>query len=221
MNTLVPATPAGVALTGDGKVKIYVLDSKGNYGDVILWYGTKQVWGDANGVAIENGDVVIENGCGFALNNSLKVDAAGKESTARNAQLSPASITVSGQVDLVCANVVPTGYSINGNSTPVAFDLTDIVPQTPAGVAITGDGKIKIYTLDSKGNYGDVIVWAGTKESWVDSSSQAIEKGTVALAPGAGFAVNNSLKVDAAGKESTARNAVASAAILKLPSPIK
>ncbi len=219
INTLKPATQNGVTLVGDGKVTIYALDTDGNYGTPIVWYGTKGYWSKDNGASkLADGEIVLRDGQGFALNNALKT-LNGEESTHRNAKLSPATITVSGEVDFVCANVIPYGYSINGNATPVAFDLRDIEPQTPAGVTLTGDGKATIYLLDTDGNYGTPIVWYGSKKYWSQDNG-ATSIGETMLGAGVGFAVNNALKTlnDA---ESTHRNAKASAAVLKIPAPVK
>jgi hypothetical protein len=219
LNTLKPATQAGVVLVGDSKVKIFVLDEGGNYGTPIVWYGTKGYWSKDNGATkIPDGEVVIENGEGFALNNGLKT-LDGVESTNRKAVESPAVLTVSGEVDLVCSNVVPYGYSINGNSTPVAFDLRNVIPQTPSCITITGDSKVKIYTLGLDGNYGAPIVWYGSKGYWSQDNGATEIKETI-LKPGEGFALNNGLKT-LDGVESTNRKAVESSAVLKLPAPIK
>jgi hypothetical protein len=219
LNSLKPTTTAGVTLTGDGKATVYVLGTDGNYGTSVMWYGSKGYWSKDNGATkIADGEVVIKNGEGFALNNSLKT-LDGAESTNRKAVESPAAITVSGEVDLICSNVVPFGYSINGNSTPIAFDLRDVVPQTPAGVAITGDGKATVYLLGTDGNYGTSIIWYGSKGFWSQDNGSTEIKETI-IPPGVGFALNNGLKIKD-GVESTARGSVESSAVLKLPAPIK
>ena len=219
LNTLKPTTPAGVTITGDSKVTVFVLDEAGNYGTPIVWYGSKGYWSKDNGASkIADKDVVIVNGKGFALNNTLKT-LNGVESTGRQAKASPASFTVSGEVDLVCANAIPYGYSINGNSTPVAFDVRSIIPQTPKLVKITGDSKVTVFLLDKDGNYGTPIVWYGSKNYWSQDNG-ATEIAATPLNPGQGFAVNNTLKT-LNGVESTGRQAKASDAVLKIPTPIK
>ena len=219
LNTLKPTTPAGVTITGDGKVTVFVLDEEGNYGTSLVWYGSKGYWSKDNGASkIADKDVVIINGKGLALNNTLKT-VNGVESTGRTAKASPAAFMVSGEVDSTCANAIPYGYSINGNSTPVAFDVRDIVPQTPALVDLTGDGKVTLFLLDEDGNYGTSIVWYGSKKYWSQDNG-ATQIAATPLNPGQGFAVNNTLKT-VNGVESTGRTAKASPAILKIPSPIK
>jgi hypothetical protein len=198
---------------------VFVLDEAGNYGTPIVWYGSKGYWSKDNGATkIADKDVVIINGKGFALNNTLKT-LNNVESTHRNAKPAPAAFTVSGEVDFTCANAIPYGYSINGNSTPAEFDLRSIIPQTPALVDLTGDGKVTLFLLDEEGNYGTSIVWYGSKKYWSQDNG-ATEIAATPLKPGQGFAVNNTLKT-LNNLESTHRNAKASPAVLKIPSPIQ
>lgn len=64
-------------------------------------------------------------------------------------------------------------------------------------------------------------MWYGSLGGWSTDGISLISSGNVTLTPGQGFAVNNSLKVlPATGAESTARTAVASPAVLNLPSPV-
>ena len=216
-----PKTPAGVDVSGDNKVQIFVLDDAGNYGDTIAWFGkTLKGWSKDDGAtAIANGEVTIGNGKGFAVYNNLKVNANGVEAT-KNATASSLIFLVSGKVDLTCANVAVSGYSVNGNSTPVTIDLSAIVPKTPAGVTLTGDNKIQIYLLDDAGNYGDTIAWFGkTLQGWsMDDGATKIATGTYMLPPGKGFAIYNNLKVNSNGVEAT-KNATASSVVLQLPVP--
>ncbi len=221
LNTLVPQTPAGVDISGDAKVRVYVLDDAGNYGDAITWYGkTLKGWSKDDGATkIADGEVSIDNGKGFAVYNNLKVNANGVEAT-KNATPSSLIFLVSGKVDLTCQNIAASGYSVNGNSTPVSIDLSTIVPKTPAGVTVSGDSKIRIYLLDDAGNYGDAITWYGkTLVGWsTDDGATKIATGSVMLSPGKGFAVYNNLKVNANGVEAT-KNASASPVVLQLPIP--
>ena len=221
LNTLVPKTPAGVDISGDAKVQIFVLDDAGNYGDTIAWYGkTLRGWSkDSGATKISDGEVTVGNGKGFAVYNNLKVNANGVEAT-KNATASSLIFLVSGKVDLTCQNVAVSGYSVNGNSTPVSIDLGAIVPKTPAGVAVTGDAKIQIFLLDDAGNYGDTIAWYGkTLVGWSkDSGATKLAVNEVTLEPGKGFAIYNNLKVNANGVEAT-KNATASAVVLQLPVP--
>lgn len=223
LTTIVPKTPAGADITGDNKVQVFTLDTDGNYGETIIWCPkTAGGWSaDSGETKIAEGKVTIANGQGFAVYNNLKVNGSGVEAT-KNATSSPSVFVVSGEVDLVCANTVPSGYSVNGNSTPVAIDLNQIVPQTPAGVDISGDNKVQVFTLGTDGNYGETIIWCPkTAGGWsADSGATKIADGEVVFEPGVGFAVYNNLKVNASGVEAT-KNANASPAVLKLPSPIK
>ena len=222
LTDMVPKTPGGVNITGNNKVSVYLLDVAGNYGTAYMWYGSLGGWSTDGTSIIEPGTVTIGEGAGVAVNNSLKVLATtGAESTARTAVATNAVFQVSGAVELTPANASISGYSLSGNNTPVAIDLTDIRPTTTNGVVITGNNKVSIYLLDTAGNYGTAYMWYGSLGGWSTDGISLISSGNVTLTPGQGFAVNNSLKVlPATGAESTARTAVASPAVLNLPSPV-
>ena len=219
---MVPKTPAGANITGNGKVQVYLLDTLGNYSTAYAWYGSLNGWSTDGTTTIPSGSVTIGDGVGVAVYNSLKVlPTTGAESTARQAVSTNAVFQVSGAVELTPANAAVSGFSLSGNSTPVAVDLADITPVTTNGVTITGNGKVQIYLLDTAGNYGTAYAWYGTLGGWTTDGSTKISAGAVMLASGQGFAVYNSLKVlPATGAESTARQAVASPAVLNLPSPL-
>ena len=222
LTDMVPKTPAGADITGNGKVQIYLLDTAGNYGTAYMWYGSLGGWSTDGSSKVLSGTVTIGDGVGVAVYNQLKVLATtGVESTARTAVSTNAVFQVSGAVELTPANAAVSGFSLNGNNTPVAIDLTDITPVTPNGVTITGNGKVQIYLLDTAGNYGTAYMWYGTLGGWSTDGTTVISEGDVTLKPGQGFAVYNQLKVLATtGAESTARTAVASPAVLNLPSPV-
>ena len=222
LTDMVPKTPAGANITGNNKVSVYLLDTAGNYGTPYSWYGSLGGWSADGTSTIASGTVTIGDGTGIAVYNSLKVLATtGVESTARTADSTNAVFQVCGAVELTPANAAVSGFSLSGNTTPVAIDLTDITPVTTNGVTITGNNKVSIYLLDTAGNYGTPYSWYGSLSGWSTDGSTVISEGDVALNPGQGFAVYNSLKVlPATGAESTARTAVASPAVLKLPSPI-
>ena len=119
---------------------------------------------------------------------------------------------------------VPYGYAIFTATLKglenEGIDLNSLKPSTPAGVTIAGDGKVTVFVLDEEGNYGTSIVWYGTKGYWSkDNGASKIADKDVVSANGKGFAVNNTLKT-MNNEESTHRNAKASPAVLKIPTPI-
>lgn len=223
LTDMTPKTPAGVNITGNGKVLVYVLDTAGNYGTPYAWYGSLGGWSTDGATTIPANTVTLGDGVGVAVYNSLKVLATtGAESTARQAVSTNAVFQVSGAVELTPANATVSGYSLSGNNTPVAIDLAEITPVTTNGVAITGNGKVLVYLLDTAGNYGTPYAWYGAQSGWsTDNGTSVVPSKTVMLSPGQGFAVYNSLKVlPTTGAESTARQAVASPAVLNLPPPV-
>ncbi len=224
LTDMVPKTPGGVNITGNNKVQVFLLDTAGNYGTTYSWYGSLGGWSTDNGEStIGSGAVTIGDGVGVAVYNQLKVLATtGAESTARQAVSTNAVFQVSGAVELTPANATVSGYSLSGNSTPVAVDLAEITPVTTNGVTITGNNKVQVFLLDTAGNYGTTYSWYGSLSGWsTDNGQSVVQAGAVKLNPGQGFAVYNQLKVlPATGAESTARQAVASPAVLNLPSPV-
>lgn len=225
LNEITPCTPAGVAIVGDGKVSLQVVSTEGYYGTVYSWCPATCGGWSADGGATKIADNVVSfsAGEGFAMYNSLSVKADGTEGTGRGTTKSPATMLVSGEVDLVCKNVVPSGYSISGNSTPTKIYLSDITPTTPAGVAIAGDGKVSLQVVSTEGYYGTVYSWCpATCGGWsADGGATKIAATEVPLNPGEGFAMYNSLSVNASGVEATGRGTTKSPAVLSLPSPVK
>lgn len=126
-----------------------------------------------------------------------------------------AVIQTAGEVDLTCKNVIATGFSIMGNSTPVDTDLTAITCLKADGTAFatsgrtgTCAGKIIINTLSVDGSYGTSYAYYSTKTpvGWYNlATGVAVANGDVPLTAGTAFAVNNTLD---------------SSALLKLPSPV-
>ncbi len=221
LTAIKPATTNLVDISGDGKVVIFKLSTTGAYGTSYGWIGSKGGWSSDGSTIIGKGVVTFSDGEGFAMNNSVKVlPATGAESTARTAVAAPITLFTSGEVDLVCKNEVPYGYSISGNATPVAIDLVDVYPTTLLGATISGDGKVVVFKLGTDGKYGTSYGWIGSQNGWSADGSTILTRGTVTFAPGEGYAMNNGVKVTAAGVESTARTASPSAIKMVLPVPV-
>ena len=211
LTSLVPAKADGSAFatsgrtgTCAGKISIQKLSDDGSYGTSYAYYSTKTPigWYDLRTqAAVTEGDVTFATGEGFAMNNALGESA---------------TITTSGAVDLINKNVIATGYSIMGNSTPVAIDLTKISCLNSDGTAFatsgrtgTCAGKISIQQLSADGSYGTSYAYYSTKSpvGWYNLQTQAaVAEGDVVLAAGTAFAINNTL---------------GSAALIALPSPIE
>lgn len=229
MNTIKPTDPNGKVLNlSDMTVFVCVLDSKGNYGKNIYWKGkTVGGWGmDGSTEPLADGEVTVGDGSGIAIYNNIRVNADGNEYTGKSgAKASPLLMKVSGEVDLVCSNIAPPGFSINGNSTPVAVDLADIKPTDMNGKVLSlSDITVFVCLLDDKGNYGDSIYWKGKSlGGWcIDGTSEILPAGKIILNPGQGFAVYNNVKANANGDEYTGKSgAQATPIIMSLPSPVK
>lgn len=228
LKTIKPTDPNGKVLNlSDGTVFVCLLDSNGNYGSLIYWKG-KSLGGwskSGENTVIADGEVLIGDGVGIAVYNNIRVNANGDEYTGKSgATTSPLKFLVSGQVDLVCKNLVAQGFSINGNSTPSSIDLTKVKPTDMNGKVLNlSDGTVFVCLLDSEGNYGTLIYWKGkTLGGWSKSGESALlSEGEVVLSPGRGFAVYNNVRANANGDEYTGKSgAVATTIYLTLPSPV-
>lgn len=189
---ITPVTAEGGSITAKGTIYAYKLDSTGAYGTAYRYYTNKSPVGWYSGnTALTTGTVTFNAGEGIAV---------------RNATGATIAFQVSGAVDLVCQNAIPTGYSVTGNSTPVSIDLTNITPLTAEGGAITAKGTIYLYQLDSAGSYGTAYRYYTNKTpvGWYVGNT-AVSAGDVTLAAGDAVAV---------------RNATGSSILFQLPSPV-
>ena len=225
LNSLRPTDPNGNVLSlSDGTLYVCVLDSAGNYSENIRWRGkTLGGWSKDGTTLISDGEVEIGEGVGIAVYNNIKVDSDGNETTKKGGVSAQAKFQVSGEVDLVCKNLVAQGFSITGNSTPSAIDLTAVKPTDLNGKVLNlSDGTVYICLLDAAGNYGENIRWRGkTLGGWSVDGTTVISQGDVVIAAGSGFAVYNNVKADENGNESTGKKATATSIYLSLPSPVK
>ena len=208
-------------------VKVLVLDESGDYGDPIAWYGGKgtadPMWTKDGSKPIADGEVMIGNGCGVAVQNTVRVKDGAE--VAKGGDFSKIYFQVSGEVDLVCKNLISAknGFQISGNSTPVAINLKDVTPRLANGDAIKQNQTVKVLMLGTDGNYGDPIAWYGGKGTatpmWTKNGSDPIADAEGELAAGQGFAVQNTVRVKDGAE--VAKGGDFSEVYLDLPLPIK
>ena len=220
IKTLRPYLINGNAVSRNQTVKIFVLDNEGNYGVAIVWYGSTGIWTKDGATAIADGEVMVGTGNGIAVQNTVKVNSSTGAEVAKGGVTTPIYFLVSGEVDLICQNVVPAGYMINGNSTPAAINLRNVTPRLPNGNAVSRNQTVKIFLLDDEGNYGPAIVWYGATGIWTTDGSAEISTAEGALAVGQGFAVQNTVKVNASTGTEVAKGGASTPIYLELPSPI-
>ena len=120
---------------------------------------------------------------------------------------SDAAILMNGEVDLVCKNTVPNGWSFSGNSTPKEFKLTDIsvIKNSGAEYSASGMGSIKangftIRKISSAGAYLDAYHYitcvsgsgAVAEKGWYKNGNVLVtseSEDNLTFAPGEGFIV--------------------------------
>ena len=221
IKTLKPILPAGAQVANNQKVSIFVLDAAGNYGASISWYGKKEMWTIDGVNAIADGEVMVGAGQGIAVWNTVKVNETTGAEVAKGGVTTPIHFLVSGEVDLECRNLVPAGYMLNGNSTPVSINLKNVTPRLPSGLAVANNQKVSVFKLDSAGNYEASISWYGKSGMWTKDGTNPISDEEGVLAPGCGFAVWNTAKINAATGAEVAKGGVATAIYLELPRPIE
>ena len=181
MGPVLPCAADGTDLgTSKGKIYLYCLSDSGEYGTTYQYNSSKGGW-CIGSTLVEVGTVGINNGEGFAVYNN---------------QGSAISFRVSGSVDLVCRNVIASGYCMTGNYTPTPIDIQDIQPRAADGTDLgTSKGKIYIYGIDSTGEYTTTYQYNSSKGGWCVGSS-LVERGSVTFAAGVAFAVYNNQGVD-------------------------
>ena len=219
LNDITPTTTNAVAITGNARVTIFKLGSSGAYGTMYAWYPAVGWSSDNGATGVANGVVTFTSGEGFALSSTYK-ELNGVESTNKKAVAAPMAMRVAGEVDLVCKNVVPAGYSISGNATPVALDINDITPMTTNSVALVGNARITVFKLGTSGTYGTMYAWYPAVGWSSDNGASGVANGVVTFAPGEGFALSSTYK-ELNGVESTNKKAVAAPMLLQLKKPIE
>ena len=172
----------------NGAIKINKINSTGNYTTTYSFYTmpAKSGWYDGD-TKVEAGDVVLTKGEAILVNNLYKS--------------MPVLFRVSGEVDLVPTNVIPAGFALYGNSTPVTVNLSAIAmlhqdgdPFGKSG-ARRCNGAIKINKISTGGNYTTTYSFytMPTKSGWYDGDTK-IEGDAVTFAPGEAFLINNLYK---------------------------
>ena len=221
-------------LNVDGKVSIRKIDPDGNWLTAYHWYGaagkgwvTKDVdpeTGRETGTVtpVVEGQVKFTAGEGVALYNIYQTGSKTKTNHAVN-------MLVSGEVDLVCMNIVPYGWSVAGNSTPIKVDLYNVtVLATNNLEKLNVDGKVYLRKIDPDANFETAIHWypkTSTGCCWVRKEVDPetgketgviipIVENEVVLNPGEGFAINDTYQT---GSKTKTNHAV----ILQLPTPIE
>ena len=192
----------GLTTRCNGVIKVNKINSIGNYTETYSYYYMtgKIGWYDNDGNAVEAGTVVFENGEAMLVNNQYKNTSV--------------LFQVSGAVDLVNQNIIPSGYSLFGNNTPVTINLSAVeVCKNDGevfGTALTTrcNGVIKVNKINSVGNYTDTYsyYYMSGKIGWYDNDGNQVSGDTVTLTPGEALLVNNNYK--------------GVSVMFKLPSPI-
>jgi len=164
------------------------ISSSGNYTTAYSYYETPAKTGWYNGdTKVEAGDVVLTKGEAILVNNQYKG--------------LPVLFRVSGEVDLIPTNVVPAGFALYGNSTPVTVNLSAIAmlhqDGEPFGTsgARRCNGAIMVNKISTGGNYTTAYSYYETpaKTGWYDGDTK-IEGNAVTFAPGEAFLINNQYK---------------------------
>ena len=218
LNEITPTTTNRVALTGNAKVTIFKLSTSGAYGTSYAWYPAVGWSSDNGATGVSDGVVTFTSGEGFALSSTYK-ELNGVESTNKKAVAAPMAMLVSGKVDLECKNMIPYGYSISGNATPLPLDLNDITPITTNSVALTGNAKVTVFKLGSNGAYETSYAWYPAVGWSSDNGATGVTTGVVTFTAGEGFALSSTYK-ELNGVESTNKKATAAPLLLQLKKPL-
>ena len=218
LNDITPTTTNRVALTGNAKVTVFKLTTTGAYGTSYAWYPAVGWSADGGTTGVSDGVVTFTSGEGFAMSSTYK-ELNGVESTNKKAVAAPMAMLVSGEVDLVCKNAVPYGYSISGNATPLPLDLNDITPITTNSVALTGNAKVTVFKLGTAGTYETSYAWYPSVGWSADGGATGLANGIVTFTAGEGFALSSTYK-ELNGVESTNKKAVGAPLLLQLKKPL-
>ncbi len=173
------------------KVIFQKLDlTTGNVTDTIFKYNSQNGKGwCAGSTKLNEGDLTFANGEGFYINNT---------------QGEAVQFQYSGQVDLAPVSMaLEPGFSIVGNMTPVAVDLSQVKLLNAQGLEMNDDNsatpsrrsrnKVIFQLLDSSsGNVQDTIYKFNSQngKGWCEGSTQ-LTTGQMILQPGQSFYLNN------------------------------
>ena len=188
----------------NGVIKINKISAEGNYTATYSYYETPSRLGWYNDSGVQ---VTADNPVLFTDGEAMLVDNQYKNQTV--------TFQVSGAVDLVNKNLVPTGVSLFGNNTPVGINLANVTvlnkegePFGTAG-ATRCNGVIKVNKISAEGNYTDTYSYYETpaRLGWyTDAGVQITKDNPVSLLAGEAFLVDNQYK--------------GQAIYFKLPSPV-
>lgn len=167
----------GTASAVMGGVLAQKMDDTGAYLDTYSYIEGYGWYGAEAGVTIKTGEAICVN----------------------NGQGETVYFLVSGEVDMVNKNAVPTGFVLWGNSTPVEIDLSEVTIVKEDGSASTVMGSVLAQKMDETGAYLDTY-------SYIEGYGWYGAEAGVTLAPGESLCLNN-------GSGETV--------YLKVPSPIK
>lgn len=138
-------------------------------------------WQDDNsGESIKPGDVTFTVGNAFLVGNNYGAGLC---------------FRVSGEVDLINKNIIPDQpFALIGNSTPVAFDLTEVTVTTLDGELAEFYGAV-LQTMDENnafdGETCSAYAWLA-EDGWQnDITGEAVMPGDVTVNPGDAFLVGN------------------------------
>ena len=186
----------------NGAIKINKISSEGNYTATYSYYETaaRKGWYDNSGNKIETETVLFTDGEAMLVNNQYKGVTV--------------LFQVSGAVDLVNKNLVPTGYSLFGNNTPVTINLADVTVLNqngePFGTTMSTrcNGAVKINKVGTEGNYTTTYSYyeTSTRLGWYDNNGTKVTGSDITLLPGEALLVNNQYK--------------GQTVYIKLPSPV-
>ena len=172
----------------NGAITINKINNAGNYTTSYSFFtlSNKQGW-YAGETKINTGDVTLNIGEAILVYNGYKSQ--------------PVIFRVTGEVDLVCVNNVPSGYALYGNSTPTTINLSDIVVLHQDGnefgttMARRCNGAITINKISAAGNYTTAYSFftLSNKQGWYAGETK-IEGDSVTFKPGEAFLIYNGYK---------------------------
>ena len=173
--------PGESSFTSKKKVQVQKMDLTTGALTAVYQYTTAgNKWtSQAGDVAV--GDVTFAAGEAMCVKNT---DSAG----------TALALQFSGEVELnpVSLDVAPNNYTLVGNFTPVAVDLTAIVPKGAGGSDLgTSKKKVQIQKMDPvTGALGTVYQYTTSGNKWTSQSGDVVAN-EVVFAPGDSMCVKN------------------------------
>ncbi len=193
----------GLSTRCNGVIKVNKISAEGNYTTTYSYYETSAYlgWYDNNMVKVTaDNPVSFSDGEAILVNNQYKG--------------LPVRFQVSGAVDLVNKNLIPTGNGLFGNNTPVTINLADVVVLNKDGESFGTsfstrcNGVVKVNKISAEGNYTTTYSYYETSTylGWYDNNMTKVVGNAITIAPGEALLVNNQYK--------------GQAVYFKLPSPV-